>query len=243
LAPVDGFRSYLSVGVDDKQFNITQINGVPLAGQVVRRSLPLSLGYTARMESDTAFWGYNLELAANLPGGAGNDLTAYQTEDTRITMANWSALRGAANYAAGLGGGWLWGARGQFQFASTALISGEQFGVGGATSVRGLGERPMSGDSGLMVVGEVTSPEFSPGWRALGFVDAGRLSNINPNVNRPASDSVASVGLGLRYSLPSFSISADYGRVVLGSSIPETTGLTVPRKGDDKLHVNVTARF
>jgi hemolysin activation/secretion protein len=243
LAPSDGFRRYLTVGLDDKQFNITQINGVPLAGQAVRRSLPLSFGYTARMESDAAFWGYNVELAANVPGGTGNDVSAYQTEDTRITTTNWSALRGAANYAAGLGGGWLWGGRGQFQFSPVALISGEQFGVGGAASVRGVGERPMSGDSGVTLVGEVTSPELVPGWRALGFVDTGWLGNNNPNVNKLSSDSVASVGFGLRYSLPSLSISADYGRVVQGSSLPETSGLAVPRKGDDKLHVNLTARF
>jgi hemolysin activation/secretion protein len=243
LVPSGGFRSYVSVGLDDKQFNITQINGVPLSGQAVRRSLPLTLGYTARIESDTAFWGYNLDLASNVPGGAGNDVTAYQTEDTRITTANWSALRGGANYAAGLGGGWLWGGRGQFQFSSVALISGEQFGIGGGSSVRGMGERPLSGDSGMTLVGEITSPELAPGWRALGFVDAGWLGNNNPNVNKLASDSVASVGLGLRYSVSSLSISADYGRVVVGSTLPDISGLTAPRKGDDKLHVNLTARF
>lgn len=243
LPPVGGFRSYASVGIDDKQFNVTQINGMPLAGQVVRRSLPLTLGYNARVESDTTFWGYNVDLAVNLPGGSGNDLTAYRTEDTRITTANWSALRGGANYAAGLGGGWLWGVRGQFQFSSDALIAGEQFGIGGASSVRGTGERPISGDSGVALLTEITTPELYTGWRGVVFVDAGWLGNNNPNVNKPASDSLASAGLGLRYAISGVVVSADYGRVVAGSTLPVATGAVVPRSGDDKLHVNLTARF
>jgi hemolysin activation/secretion protein len=243
LAPVGGFRSYVTIGLDSKQFNVTQINGVPLAGQVIRRSLPLSLGYTARVESDTAAWGYNADIAFNVAGGTGNDLTAYRTEDTRISTANWSALRGGANYTAGLGGGWLWGVRGQFQFSSNALIAGEQFGIGGASSVRGTGERPISGDSGVALLGEITSPEWLPGLRGVGFVDAGWVGSNSPNVNKPASDSLASVGVGLRYAVTSYAISADYGRVVTGSSLPAVTGAVIPRSGDDKVHVNLTARF
>lgn len=243
LLPVGGFRSYASVGVDDKQFNVTQINGAPLAGQTIRRSLPLTLGYNARVESDAANWGYDAEWAVNLPAGAGNDLTSYRTEDTRITTANWSALRGGANYAAGLGRGWLWGLRGQFQFSADALIAGEQFGIGGASSVRGTGERPISGDSGASLLTEITTPELHPGWRGVVFVDAGWLGNNNPNVNKPASDSLASVGLGLRYAIAGVALSADYGRVVAGSTLPAATGALVPRSGDDKLHVSLTARF
>jgi hemolysin activation/secretion protein len=243
LAPRGGFRSYLSLGVEDKQFNITKINGIPLAGQSVRRSQPLTLGYNARVESDSASWGYNGELAVNVPGGSGNDLASYRTEDTRITTANWSALRGGGSYATGLGGGWLWGLRGLFQFSSDSLIAGEQFGIGGATSVRGAGERPLSGDSGLSLVTEITSPEFLPGLRWLGFLDGGWLGNNNANVNKPASDNIASAGLGLRYTVARIAVSADYGRIVSGSSLPAAIGAIVPKNGDDKVHLNVTARF
>ncbi len=243
LSPVGGFRSYASVGIDDKQFNVTQINGVPLAGQVIRRSLPLTLGYNARVESDSTSWGYNADLAVNVPGGSGNDLTSYRTEDTRITTAHWSALRGGASYAAGLAKGWLWGVRGQFQFSGDALIAGEQFGIGGASSVRGTGERPMAGDSGLSLLTELTTPEWMPGLRGVVFVDVGWLGNNSPNVNKPASDSLASTGVGLRYAISGVSLTADYGRVVSGSTLPLSTGAAVPRTGDDKLHVNLSARF
>ena len=144
----------------------------------------------------------------------------------------------------GFPSGWLFGVRGQFQFSPEALISGEQFGLGGSTSVRGTGERPISGDSGLLLSTELTSRELAPGLRLLGFIDAGWLSNRNPNGNpKPANDSLSSAGLGLRYALPSFTVSADFGRVIGGSTLPYVPGSGLPQSGDQKLHVNLSARF
>ena len=73
LPPAGGRRTYLSIGLDEKRFNIAQINGVPVPGQLDRASRPLTLGYTARVESDSAAWGYITELAFNLPGGSGRE--------------------------------------------------------------------------------------------------------------------------------------------------------------------------
>ena len=176
-------------------------------------------------------------------GASGNDLASYRTEDVRINTVQWNAVRGAANYAAGWANGWVWGVRGQFQYSADALIAGEQFGLGGATSVRGMAERPIAGDSGALLSAEITSREFSPGLRVLGFVDAGWLSNNNPTANKPQSDSVSSAGLGLRYVQPVFSITADYGRVIGGSTLPAVANSSIPKVGDDKLHVNLSARF
>ncbi len=244
LPPDGGYRSYVSLSLEDKQFDVTQIDGVPLAGQMVRRSRPLTLGFNGKQESDTANWGYNLEVAANIPSGSGNDVTSYQTEDPRVTTAAWKALRGGANYLTSFGSGWLWGVRGQFQLSGDALISGEQFGLGGASSVRGTGERPLAGDSGLFLSTEITTPELAPGLRLLGFFDAGWLANRNPNGNpKPATDSLSSAGVGLRYNLPAVSVSADYGRILTGSTLPYTAGSGVPQNGDQKLHVNLSARF
>ncbi len=91
---------------------------------------------------------------------------------------------------------------------------------------------------------ELTTPDVAPGLRVLGFVDAGWLRNNNPNAtNKPASDQLASVGLGLRYSAGTLGLSAEWGRVVTGSSIPLSINAAAPRAGDVKFHVNFTARF
>lgn len=244
LAPHGGYRANVSVGLDDKEYDVTQINGLALPGQMLRRSRPLSLGYSARMEGDTAVWSYGAELAVNMTGGTGNDLASYQSEDARIDTSRWMALRGGASYTTVWGEGWLWGLRSQFQYSNEALISGEQFGLGGSTSVRGTGERPISGDRGISMSMELTGPELRPGLRLLGFVDAGWLGNQSVAASaKPSTDSLSSVGVGLRYALPSVVISADFGRVVNGSSVPFVAGSALPQAGDQKLHVNLLARF
>lgn len=244
LAPVGGRRGYFTANIDDKRFDAGQINGIEVPGQRARRSRPLSLGYGARIESDTAAWTYSTDLAINLPGGLGNDLLAYQTEDSRISTVHWKALRGGVSYLSSFSSGWLWGVRGQFQYSPDALIAGEQFGLGGVASVRGTGERPIAGDSGLQASTELSSPELRTGLRVLGFLDAGWLSNNSPNGNpKPGSDHLASVGLGLRYAVGAYGVTADWARIVRGSVLPFAAGSGLPQAGDQKVHFNFSARF
>ena len=245
LEPDGGRRSSISLGLDEKRFNPSLLNGEAVPGQLERGSRPLTLGYTARVESDSAVWGYNAELAFNVAGGNGNNLAAYQSEDARIASENWKVLRGGASYLTSLGSGWMWSGRGQFQYSTDALISGEQFGIGGNASVRGTSERAISGDSGLSASLELTSREIVPRLRAIGFLDAGWLRNNNPdaNPNKPASDRLMSVGLGLRYASGSFGVSAEWGRLLSGSLLPVTAGSNIPQTGDQKIHLNLTASF
>ncbi|MCY7306117.1 MAG: hypothetical protein LH632_08205 [Rhodoferax sp.] len=244
LPPDGGYRGVVTVGLEDKRFDITKISGVPLATQLVRRSRPLSLGYNARVESSSASWGYSTELIANLAGGNGNNLAAYQSEDPRITTASFKALRASGSYLSSLAAGWLWNLRGQLQHSPDALISGEQFGLGGANSVRGTGERPISGDSGLLATLELSTPELQPGLRLQGFADAGWLRNNNSNgTTKLSNDRLASVGLGLRYNAGAVGLSAEWGRILSGSLLANTLNSTAPKAGDTKFHVNLTARF
>ncbi|RYG13869.1 MAG: ShlB/FhaC/HecB family hemolysin secretion/activation protein [Burkholderiales bacterium] len=241
LPPDGGFRSYVSFGLDDKVFDATQINGVAIPGQTDRRSRPLSIGYNARLEADNAFWNYNVEFAMNTGGGANNTLAAYQSEDPRISSVHFKALRAGGTYVGGFAGKWLWSARAQAQYSPDSLISGEQFGLGGASSVRGTTERPLSGDKGLFTSLEVTTPEVATGLRFLGFVDAGWLRNNATNATtKPPGDKLSSVGLGLRYASTGFAVSADYGRLMTSSNVP-LAGF--PQKGDDKIHLNLSVRF
>ena len=244
LPPDGGYRSQWNLSLDDKRFKAGKINGILVPGSVDRGSRPLAVGYSARMEADRSIWGYSAELAMNTGSGEGNSLSAYQSEDPRIQTVNWKALRGGANYALSTGSGWLWTARGQFQFSPDALISGEQFGLGGATSVRGTGERATAGDSGVSTSFELTTPELHPGLRLVGFVDAGWLSSNNTGQNpvKSSSDQLASTGVGLRYTLGSFGLTAEWGHVLTGAT-PVLGMNTTPKAGDEKLHVNLTARF
>lgn len=243
LPPVAGRRTYLSVGLEDKQFNATEINGIAVPGQQLRRSRPLTVSYNARQETDNWLLNYNTDLAFNLASGTGNDLAAYQSEDPRISKVRWRALRGSANFSSALQRGWLLELRSQAQYSPDALISGEQFGLGGAHSVRGTTERPISGDSGLSFSAELTTPEISQGWRMLGFFDGGWLYNHKANLIKPAQDSLASLGFGLRYNTPKLTLSLDFGRLIIGSKPLLLSGLMLPKAGDERLHLQLTASF
>jgi hemolysin activation/secretion protein len=243
LPPDGGRRSYVALSLEDKVFDATVINDVPVGA--ARRSRPVTVGYSARIESDAATWGYNLDLAANTGSGDHDNLQDYRTEDPRIDTVRWKALRGGMNYAAPFASSWMWSARTSFQVSPDVLISGEQFGLGGLGTVRGTKiDRPITGDKGLAATFEITTPELRPTLRAIGFVDAGWLANNNPNgANKPGSDRLMSVGFGLRYGADPFALSLDYGRIVKGSRVSPTLNSAVPQRGDDRVYLNFAWRF
>jgi hemolysin activation/secretion protein len=245
LAPQGGRRSYVTVGLEDKLFKATEIDRIPVPGQVDRRSAPLTVGYVARTETDRYVFAYEADLAVNTGIGAHDDLLSYQAEDPRVDTVHWKALRGNVSYTAPFSGNWLLMARGSWQFSPDVLISGEQFGLGGLGSVRGTDiDRPMTGDSGLSATLEVQTPELAQGLRLLGFVDAGWLSNHKANgANRLSSDRLASAGVGLRYVKEPVAVSLDYGRIVVGSRVDPAFNSAAPKKSDDRFYVNVQLRF
>jgi hemolysin activation/secretion protein len=104
-------------------------------------------------------------------------------------------------------------------------------------------ERPLSADKGISGTLEVSTPEFTTGLRALAFVDAGWLGNNDATEAKPSSDRLASVGLGLRYITTRYTLTAEYGRIVLGSKVPLTLNSSAPQKGDEKVHLNLGVRF
>jgi hemolysin activation/secretion protein len=153
-------------------------------------------------------------------------------------------MRANGNWSKAFGDGWVFAARGQAQWAPTALIAGEQFGVGGHASLRGTQERAMAGDSGVAGTLELTSPEWVPGLRWLAFWDAGwtnRQGNSGSSV--PANDSASTAGLGLRYARGWLSVALDYGRVIKGSDVSQALNSAAPKSGDQKVHLQLSARY
>lgn len=247
--PEGGRRSYFSVALDDKLFGAALINGVAVG--VDRRSRPITLGYSVRNESDGSQWSYHLEASLNTGGGASNNRTAYSSEYINpvtgqgINSRAFRIVRANHQYSADLGNQWLWSLRSQLQWSDTALISGEQMGLGGTGSLRGAPDRAISGDGGLSTSLEFTSPELAKGLRFSSFLDAGWLNNRNADgLRRVAHDNLMSLGFGLRYGHESgISVNAEYGRLLTGSKLPLATNSSAPQKGDDKLHLNISMRF
>jgi len=134
----------VSVAIDERDFRSqVDASGVPLPGNpVVTR--PVSLRYQVRAERAWGGATGHVEYAVNAGGSSSAEFAAARNGAT----ANWAAWRGGldASYAAGT---WVLASRLRGQYSGDLLISGDQFGLGGATSVRGLREREYGGERGF----------------------------------------------------------------------------------------------
>lgn len=235
--PEGQFRTNLSVGVDDRLFKAPAIGGVVLpTGDV--RSRPVKVEYNVQYDPQWGNANWSIAYARNLPSGSMNTDAAYAANRAGAD-SSWAAWTLSYGAVARLGsGGWLLNANGRAQYASEPLISGEQYGLGGANSVRGLDERAVAGDSGVSLSLEVLTPEIRKGLRALGFVEGGHVRRHSPVVGTSARENLLSVGLGLRYTKEKFgSFSLDYGRIVHAGNSPGTA------RGTDRLHANILLQF
>jgi hemolysin activation/secretion protein len=93
------------------------------------------------------------------------------------------------------------------QWTRDMLVPGEQFGIGGADSVRGFLEREIADDKGYRVTAELYSPDFGgktgiSGARTRGliFFDSGHVSRNHPAPAETFSQGIASYGVGMRFA-------------------------------------------
>lgn len=244
FVPDGGYRSYLTAAWEDKFYKATEIEGAATT-QEDRRSRPLSVTYVGRIEAERQVIAYSTEFAFNVGGGSGNSLGAYRTENDQIDTTNWKALRASASFFRALASDWQFLVRGQAQWSPDLLIAGEGFGLGGVGSIRGVTDRVLYGDSGVSLTLEGITPAWVAGMRGLAFIDTGYIkSDVTDLPTRRSKDRLTSVGVGLRYEHPrGINVSAEYGYVVTGSRADPVENPSVPVKGDDKLHVNVSLAF
>lgn len=227
------YDSQLVLGLDRKEFR----NDIGFAGQQLGGDVtvdPLSLSYVGQWAGTAGQINLYLTAVRNIPGGS-------QASDSNFTTArsgassSYGLLRYGAGFTRPLPREWLLRLTFNGQAAHAALVPGEQFGVGGATSVRGLQERALEDDQGFTANAEVHTPNLC-GFRAsvarcnaLTFFDDGHLWRNGSLPGEAAHQTVNSAGVGFRLFYGKYlSAQMDYGRVVSASD-PQ-------HKGDQRLH-------
>ncbi|SFU77101.1 ShlB/FhaC/HecB family hemolysin secretion/activation protein [Pseudoduganella namucuonensis] len=221
-------------GVDYKAFK----NSVVLLGQELGNDVtvhPLSVNYVLNWSQGVTEAGASATLLYNISGGSRGG----QDDFTRARVgakAGYSALRLSGSYGRTLPKDWQLRLIANAQYSPDALIPGEQFGAGGAGSVRGFGEREISNDSGVGANAELYTPNLCGGgnWqcRALAFYDTAYVKRNHALAGELTSTSIGSVGLGLRLLLSTYiNLQLDYGHVVHAGA----TG----RDGANRLHVRL----
>lgn len=227
LNRVGAMQQTVGIGLDERYFNnSTTFNGAQIQPNVGSRVL--SLQYTVRDEPQWGVVAGGVDVATNVGGGAANSSANHLANGgTR----NWTALRYHVE-AATLAGDWQVSGRLKGQLSGDALIAGEQFGLGGASSVRGFADRVTSGDSGYQWTLEGLAPAVGAyKIRPLVFLEGGRVS-----VKGGASDTLMSVGAGIRMSFDQWQLALDLAKV-LDRNRAET------RSGPVRMHFAASYRF
>ena len=140
------------------------------------------------------------------------------------------------------------------QAADGNLQASEQLGAGGFDIVRGFDQRIISGDEGFWTTLELYTPETSLGrifdWKYstdtlkfLAFLDAAAIGRITPNPAVPELDSqsIASVGVGMRWNYNDFfRLRIDYGYPIKTHIDPNRFP---PVDESGRFHIGATATF
>jgi len=231
---VGEYESRFTYGLDYKEFqNNVALQGVQLGNDVIVH--PLSLAYTGILGMPDGELSFTMTGMRNLPGGD----KGKSADFARVRAgapANYSLLRLSAGYFHALPQDWQMRVSLAGQYTPDALIPGEQFGAGGATTVRGFDERDVSNDKGFLASAEIYTPNFcstlqtvAAQCRALMFYDTASVRRNDALPGEIAKASIGSVGLGFRVAVSRYlSMQMDYGHVIDGG--------IAQLKGDNKLH-------
>jgi len=221
-------RLALSVGavyrVAEDQLVLDGIPSDPREATIV----PLSLAVSYSSERPDFLRGRNYctyELTYNI-GDALGSTDEEDIQDQRLDavpdymvhnlqLARLQPLFGTVDDDGNRKGQWMFVAKAAGQLANGPLIPAEQFAVGGLTTVRGYEERAASGDHGAVGTLELQTPlfagvlnaflpeaaQFSHHIQFAGFGDAGLVSRDNVLQGEERETTIASAGVGLRFSL------------------------------------------
>lgn len=217
-------------------------SGSSLIPSLVAR--PLTLGYVGLASDAEREWRADISLSQNIPGGSKNSSDAYQAPGGRAgASADFRILRYNFSLRQSLPSAWQAQIRFSGQYTEDALISGEQFGIGGVESVRGFNEREILNDRGYRTSVELQSPDIGKYMgtedlpvRLVGFYDAGWVQRNHALPGERTNIAIASTGIGVRMALGGRAqVRLDYASVLQGGGVRQN--------GERQLHANLTLLF
>lgn len=241
LGRTENVDSQISLGFDYKAFkNNVALQGIQIGNDVTVH--PLSLTYSANFSSNAGDASVYLTGLGNIPGGDKGTTADFAKVRSGAT-AGYYAVRYGAGFSKVLPAAWQLKLTLSGQYTSDSLVPGEQFGIGGASSVRGFSERALANDYGTLVSGEIYTPNLCTGvntsftqCQILAFYDAGRVARNKALAGEATSASIASIGLGIRLAMSKvMSLQMDYGR---GLHAPDELS-----KDDRRLHVRLGVNY
>jgi len=196
---------------------------------------PLSIAYSGVWANPGSQSDFTVSYNMNWPGasrGTAADISAARPSPTGGVGApgRYAILRAGASHFRAFASDWQARAAISMQYTHQALVSGEQFGIAGAGSVRGFSEREVARDTGHFANLELYTPNFGPrigidgsSIRLLTYYDFGYAANNPLQGETRQKASISAVGVGLRWQHErSFSWRLDVSQVAdpAGAKLP-----------------------
>jgi hemolysin activation/secretion protein len=237
----------VNVGLENRAYENRAIQvGGSSGGSAIPSLLtrPLTLGYSGTWQTRERDIVFTATWLKNLPGGTNGTTADFDKDGARkYSSADFQTIKFNLQLTERFSQQWVMRAAISGQYTDDLLIAAEQFGVGGADSVRGFGEREVAADQGIRAGLEAWAPSFDMvHWRLvpLAFADVGYVKNNPPLEGKTAEQNVASVGVGLRAAYGrQLSGRADWGYVTQGVAPPANGAVT----GDSRLHATLVWIF
>lgn len=229
------YEPKLIYGFDNKVFkNFVLYESTNFGNDITVR--PLSVNYLGAWTLDNGDANVSLTLARNVPGGSNGKQEDFN-KGRLGAPANFTVLRFAGAFNRTLDKDWQLRSILNGQWTPQSLIPGEQFGAGGASSVRGFGEREISNDVGVSGNVELYTPSLCPTretWqcRLLFFYDGAYAKRNHALPGELLNTTIGSVGIGLRYLVGAgVNVQVDFGHIVHAGTTAGTD--------KNKIHVRV----
>ncbi|MDD2854979.1 MAG: ShlB/FhaC/HecB family hemolysin secretion/activation protein [Desulfuromonadaceae bacterium] len=242
LLRIGSYEHRILYGVDYRLFeNNIDFAGTPLGTSTA--SHPFNIGYSGsyafRTGTELSLWS---TLSQNIPGGANGGKSDY--EKIRIDAPpTFTVLRAGTDIRISLPADIQTRLNLNGQYATVPLIPGEQFGVGGESSLRGFDERELTNDYGFSTTFEIYSPNIlklfsltESRLNALAFLDSAVLGRNKSQPGEIDNMNAASTGVGLRLVVANnIAASFDYAFVITPEGKREM--------GDSRSHFRVQFNF
>lgn len=206
LVRCGNFQHRLSYGFDYRIYkNNVELSGTDIGNEITVH--PLQLTYSGDWKATRFASAFYVTAVKNFPAWE-NGQNADFAEVRQNTDGSYHLFRLGFDAALLLPQKWQGHIRGNGQWTDEPLVPGEYFGLGGASSVRGFGEREVADDRGYGINVELHTPDLASAihlknghFKAFVFYDAGYLERVDPLPGEQTELGIASTGIGLQFSL------------------------------------------
>ena len=251
LPALGKYQQEVSFGLDYKYNDNSLVFGSANTANTPTEVFQLAAGYSSALPDR---WGRtSFSLSGYFSPGDVTELNTDKAFDLARTgaKADYAYARFNVERNTRLPADFAWLVRGMAQIATGNLLTSEQLGLGGYSTVRGYDEREVNKDEGVFFSTELRTPAFSvprlfdkspscdDKLQLLGFWDYARSRNVHETggqLNNPYTD-MSSAGVGLRYSFTRhFSLRFDYGWQLIDISRSRTGN-------NSRGHIGVVATY